>query len=67
MPKQERKRTINDVLDRVEYEGFDYCFISYSSFEDVEDEKFHKLRKAYIKAHAALEDYLEKFREDDEG
>ena len=32
-------------------EGFDYCFKHYSSFEDVKDENFHKLRKKYIKVY----------------
>lgn len=64
MPKQ--KRTVYDVLDYVENEGFDYCFTSYSGFEDVDDEKFHELRKAYVKAHDELESYLEQFRDEED-
>ncbi len=60
------KRTVRDVVDYVENEGFDYCFTSYSSFDDVEDEKFHELRKAYIKAHDVLESYLDKFRDEED-
>ncbi len=62
---KENKRTVRDVLDYVENEGFDYCFTSYSTFDDVEDEEFHQLRKAYMKAANKLEKYLEKFREED--
>ena len=39
-----------EQLDNFQYvrakmrdEGFDYCFRHYSSFEEVEDEKFHSL------------------------
>jgi len=39
-------------------EGFDYCFRHYSSFEEVEDEKFHSLRESYIKISEELEEYV---------
>jgi hypothetical protein len=39
-------------------EGFDYCFKHYSSFEEVEDEKFHSLRESYIKISEELEEYV---------
>jgi hypothetical protein len=39
-------------------EGFDYCFDGYSSWEDVKDKEFHKLRKAYLKAKNVLETYV---------
>ena len=43
---------------RMENEGFDYCFRKYSSFKEIEDEKFHELRKKYIKAAEELENYI---------
>jgi hypothetical protein len=46
------------VRDTVENEGFDYAFRHYSHFEEVEDEKFHKLRKAYISAAEKLDKYV---------
>jgi thymidylate kinase len=39
-------------------EGFHYCFKQYSSFEEVEDEQFHKLRKQYLEAADMLEKYV---------
>jgi hypothetical protein len=53
--KAKDKRTIQAYIDN---EGFDYCFRSYSSFEEIDDPKFHKLREAYVEAAEALEDYV---------
>ena len=54
-----------EQLDNFQYvqvkmrdEGFDYCFRHYSSFEEVEDEKFHSLRESYIKISEELEEYV---------
>lgn len=47
------------VKQRMEQEGFDYCFINYSNFEEVKDDKFHELRKRYINAKNELESYIE--------
>lgn len=47
------------VLAKMRDEGFDYCFRHYSSFEEVEDEKFHSLRELYIKIAEELEEYVE--------
>ena len=55
MNKQERE----DVNATIENEGFDYAFCDYSDFEEINDEKFHKLRKAYIKASEELKKYIE--------
>lgn len=41
-------------------EGFDYCFISYSDWEEVDDEEFHKLRLKYIDSLTQLDNYIEK-------
>ena len=46
------------VRETIESEGFDYTFIDYSHFEEIEDEEFHKLRKAYIEAVEKLKEYL---------
>ena len=56
MTKQEKEL----VLDKIEDEGFDYCFIHYSDWEEIKDKKFHALREAYIKAATELEAYCEK-------
>lgn len=57
--------TLEDVADIVELEGFDYAFRYYSTFSEVKDKKFHKLREAYIKAAQDLEDYLPQLDEDE--
>ena len=46
------------VLAKMRDEGFDYCFRHYSSFEEVEDEKFHSLRESYLKIAEELEEYV---------
>lgn len=43
---------------KIDSEGFDYCFTSYSSWKEIQDPKFHELRKAYKEASKALEDYI---------
>ena len=40
-------------------EGFDYNFVDYSDWTNIKDKKFHKLREAYVKAQAALADYID--------
>ena len=46
------------VLYRMEAEGFHYCFQSYSNFEEIKDEKFHELRKAYLSISSELKEYV---------
>jgi hypothetical protein len=54
--KKEDKKYINVAIDN---EGFHYCFVNYSDFDDIEDEEFHILRKNYLEAAIKLEKYLE--------
>lgn len=42
----------------ISQEGFHYCFEHYSSFPEIKDEKFHELRKQYLKAANELEKYV---------
>lgn len=51
----EEKQNVLDVIDN---EGFDYTFISYTDFNEIEDEKFHILRKQYIKIREEFADYI---------
>jgi dsRNA-specific ribonuclease len=51
-------KEIDYVRERVENEGFDYCFRHYSTFDDVKDEEFHKLRAAYVETANKLAEYL---------
>lgn len=54
----------NDRFENLQHkivsEGFHYCFKSYSSWNDIEDKEFHKLRKKYLKAAELLEAYINK-------
>jgi len=47
------------LRSRMNQEGFHYCFKHYSSFSDIEDQEFHKLRKAYLAAAEKLEKYIQ--------
>ena len=57
------------VRYRMDSEGMEYCFKSYSSFEEIEDEDFHKLRKELLEkmremrtfVTEKLESYEEKY------
>lgn len=54
----EEKENYENVEYRMVAEGFHYCFVSYSDFPEIKDEKFHQLRKAYIKAAEELRNYV---------
>ncbi|GAB1672258.1 hypothetical protein [Mannheimia haemolytica] len=47
------------LQSKIENEGFEYAFVSYSSFKEIQDEKFHELRKAYLKARSELAEYID--------
>jgi hypothetical protein len=49
-----------NVEYRMDAEGFHYCFESYSSFQEIEDTEFHRLREAYLTASRNLEIYVNK-------
>ena len=53
-----KKKDRESIESTIENEGFDYAFINYSDFEEVKDDKFHKLRLAYIDARKALAEYV---------
>ena len=46
------------VRYRMENEGFHYCFKHYSSFKEVEDDKFHELRRKYLEISHEIEEYV---------
>ena len=56
---------LSDVKYRMDEEGVDYCFHHYSSFDEIKDEKFHRLRNAYLDAAAALKRYINENSEND--
>lgn len=53
--KQEDVEYVKNIIDN---EGFDYGFMSYSSFKKIDDEKFHELRKNYMAAYGDLNNYI---------
>ena len=44
---------------RMRNEGIDYCFEHYSSFEEIEDEEFHKLRNELLESMKKIRSYVE--------
>ena len=53
-----------ELREKIDAEGFDYCFDGYSNWEEVKDPTFHALREAYLDAKAELESYIWDFEED---
>ena len=47
------------VQYRMGNEGIDYCFEHYSSFEEIEDEEFHKLRNELLESMKKIRSYVE--------
>lgn len=48
------KRHRTSILSTIALEGFDYTFVEFSSFKNVKDKRFHKARRAYLKARKDL-------------
>lgn len=48
-----------NLLSRINQEGFHYCFMHYSNFEDINDVQFHEFRLKYIDAAERLAKYIE--------
>ena len=48
----------NMVRYRMDNEGIDYCFESYSTFEEIKDEKFHELRLQFLKSLKEIQNYV---------
>jgi hypothetical protein len=54
------------VKDRIENEGdLHYTFRHYTTFPEIKNKEFHRLRKAYLKAAQALSDFI-KLDDDEE-
>ena len=47
------------VRYRIKSEGVEYCFLKYSSFEEIEDEEFHVKRQNLIGLIAEMKDYIQ--------
>jgi len=46
------------VQYRMGEEGFDYCFESYSRWDEIKDEEFHRLRKEFLRTMSELRNYI---------
>ena len=46
------------VRYRMDNEGIDYCFDHYSSFEEIKDEEFHKLRLEFLESMRKIREYV---------
>jgi hypothetical protein len=63
------KTNIKEIEDKLENfkavqyrmgdKGMDYCFEHYSSFEEIEDEEFHKLRNEFLESMKKIRSYVE--------
>lgn len=56
---EEQLENFEMVKVRIRQEGFHYCFKHYSNFEEIEDERFHELRKQYLETAEMLEKYVD--------
>jgi hypothetical protein len=48
------------VQYRMDGEGFDYCFESYSDWDEIKDEEFHRLRLGFLQSMEDLRNYIDK-------
>ncbi len=56
---EEERENYESVRYRMDDEGIEYCFKHYSSFEEIEDEEFHKLRLEFLESTLKLRSYVE--------
>lgn len=56
---EEQLENFEMVKARIRQEGFHYCFKHYSSFKEIEDERFHEIRKQYLETAEMLEKYVD--------
>lgn len=55
----EEQEEFEMVRYRMDNEGLEYCFLHYSSFPEVKDEKFHQLRTELINKIKEIREYVE--------
>ena len=48
------------VQYRMDEEGFDYCFESYSNWDEIKDEEFHRLRLGFLQYMKEIREYVDK-------
>jgi hypothetical protein len=52
------RQTKKDIEYRIQEEGFDYTFLHYSEWVEINDPKFHRLRTAFEKTREELEKHV---------
>ncbi len=52
--------TMEDVQEIIESEGFDYTFVDYSDFDEIDNDEFHELRESYLNARKRLRGFMER-------
>ena len=55
---EEELENFKNVDYRIDAEGLEYCFVSYSSFEEIKDKQFHKLRLELILSIDKIKKYI---------
>lgn len=53
-----KKEDIENILEIIDIEGFDYGIVYNSDFEEVTDETFHKMRGKFLEARQTLKKYI---------
>jgi len=61
---QKQKEEIQNLIYKIEEEGFEYAIRHYSSWKGIDDEEFHELRNSYIRAAEELQDYIRSFEQE---
>ena len=47
------------VRYRMDNEGIDYCFESYSHWDEIKDEEFHRLKLGFLQSMKELREYID--------
>lgn len=61
----DEQETWAHVMYRMDNEGIEYCFKKFSSFEEVEDEKFHQIRQELINKIDEMRQYVQSKLDED--
>ncbi len=61
--KEVTKKDVENLLSAIDNEGFDYCFVNLSSWEEFEDTELGELIKDYIDAHNELDSKIKELAE----
>ena len=51
--------TMEDVNEIIESEGFDYTFVDWSNFLEIDNDEFHELREGFLNARRRLKAFME--------